>query len=129
PGGLGTALFFQRARRLIELNQREAVSIRIFKNRVPRLPFSPGRFHRWELEMDSAFRPFFEQAMHVFGKKAESGVLADALVLRGSLGWNNEGHPGLARACVSSEPTSRRRSDNDPPVALGSLHVHNRLEI
>jgi hypothetical protein len=32
--------------------------------------------------------------MHVFGKKAESGVLADALMLRRSFGWNNQGDPG-----------------------------------
>src|SRR6266853_1563325 len=127
PGGFGTALCFQRARRLIELNQRETVSVRIFKNRVPRLPVSPGRFHWRERETDSASRPFFEQATHVFGKKAQSGALADALVLRGSLGWNNEGDPGQARACRSREPTSSRRSDNDPPASLRSLHVHKRL--
>src|SRR5260370_19149156 len=38
PDGLGAALCFQRARRLIELNQRKTVSVHIFKNRVPRLP-------------------------------------------------------------------------------------------
>src|SRR5205823_4846426 len=81
-GRLGAALCLQSARRLIELNQRETVSIHIFKNRVPRLPASPGRFHWWEPEADSASRPFFEQATHVFGKKAKSRVLADALVLR-----------------------------------------------
>src|SRR2546430_12759789 len=36
PGGLGAALCFQRARCVIELNQRETVSVHIFKNRVPR---------------------------------------------------------------------------------------------
>src|SRR6266566_2255916 len=129
PGGFGAALCFQRARRLIELNQRETVSVRIFKNRVPRLPVSPGRFRRWERETDSASRPCFEHATHVFGKKAKSGVLADALVLRGSFGWNTEGDPGQACARRSREPTSSRRSDNDPPAALGSWHVHKRLEI
>ena len=72
---------------------------------------------------------FREQSTHIFGKKAESGVLADALVLRGSFRWNNQGHPTQTRACGSSKPTSSRRSDNDPPAALGSLRVHNRLEI
>src|SRR5215472_1487223 len=81
PGGLDTALCFQRARRLIELNQRKTVSVHIFKNRVPRLPASPGRFHGWERETDSASRPFFEHAMHVLGKKAKPGGLADAFVL------------------------------------------------
>jgi hypothetical protein len=67
--------------------------------------------------------------MHVFSKKTKSGVLADALVLRGSFGWNYEGHPWQARGCRSREPTSNRRSDNDPPLSLGRLHVHNRLEV
>src|SRR6516165_11464937 len=129
PGDLGAALCFERARRLIELNQRETVSVHILKKRVTCLASSPFGFHRWEPETDSASRPFCEQATHVFGKKAESGVLADALVLRGSFGWNNEGHPSQTRACGSREPTSGRRSDNDPPAALGSLRVHNRLEI
>src|ERR1700746_2527813 len=120
PGGLGTALCFQRARRLIELNQRETVSVRIFKNRVLRLPVSPGRFDWWERETDSTSRPFFEQATQVFGKKAKSGALADALVLRGSFGWNNEGDPGQARACRSKEPSSRRRSNNASPATPGT---------
>src|ERR1700732_1398422 len=118
PGGLGTALYFQRARRLIELNQRETVSFQIFKNRVPRLPASPGRFHWWERETDSASRPFFEQPTHVFGEKPKSGVLADVLVLSRSFGWNCEGDPRQARACRSREPTRSRRSDNDPPAFL-----------
>src|SRR5260370_39355847 len=45
PGGLGPALCFQRARRLIELNQSKTVSVDIFKNLVPRLASSPGSFH------------------------------------------------------------------------------------
>src|SRR5215470_11516921 len=53
PGGLGAALCFQRARRLIELKQRETVSVHIFKNRIPRSPASPGRFHWWKRETDS----------------------------------------------------------------------------
>src|ERR1700747_530725 len=48
--GLCAALCFQRARRLIELNQRKTVSFQIFKNRVPRLPASPGSFHGWGRE-------------------------------------------------------------------------------
>src|SRR5262249_24557932 len=98
PGGLGTALCVQRARCLIELNQRETVSVRIFKNRVPRLPVSTGGFRGWKRETDSASRPFFEQATHGFREKAKSGVVADALVLGGSFGRNNEGDPGEARA-------------------------------
>src|SRR5215469_14447848 len=86
PGGLGAALGFEAARCLIELNDRETVSVHIFKNRVPRLPASPGRLHWREREMDPASRPFLEQASHVFGKKAESGILADALVLPRSFG-------------------------------------------
>src|SRR6516164_1190140 len=129
PGGLVAALCFQRARRLIELNQRETVSVHILKECVTCLASSPFGFHRCERETDSASRPFCEQATHVFGKKAESGVLADALVLCGSFGWDNEGHPSKTRACGSSEPTSSWRSDNDPPAALGSLRVHNHLEI
>ena len=49
-------------------------------------------------------------------------------MLRGSFGRNNEGHPGQAGACRSSEPASRRRSDNSPSAALGSWQVHDRLE-
>ena len=54
PSGLSTALCFQGARCLIELNQRKTVSIRIFKNRVPRLPVSPGRFGsgKWTPRLD-----------------------------------------------------------------------------
>src|SRR5262249_9288447 len=54
PCGLGAARCFQRARRLIELNQRKTVSVHILKNRIPRLPASPGRLHGWERETDSA---------------------------------------------------------------------------
>lgn len=118
PSGLSTALCFQGARCLIELNQRKTVSIRIFKNRVPRLPASPGRFHWWEPEADSASRPFFEQATHVFGKKAESGALADALVLHRSFGWNNEGHPGTGQRLpfqgANRQPADRQRSIGRP---------------
>jgi hypothetical protein len=67
--------------------------------------------------------------MHVFGKKAESGVLADALMLRRSFTWNNQGDPGKPGGFRSREPTRSRRSDNDPPAALGHCHVHDRLEI
>src|SRR6516164_175127 len=105
-GGLGAALCLQRACRLIDLKQREAVPVHIFKNRVPRSPASPGRFYWWKWETDSASRPFFEHATHVFGEKANSGVLADALVLRGSFGRKTEGDSGKARACGFSEPTS-----------------------
>ena len=114
PGGLGASLCFQRARRLIELNQSKTVSFHIFKNRVPRWPASPGRFHWWERETDSASRPFFEQAMHVFGKKTKSGALADALVLRGSFGWNYEGIPGRPAPVV---PGSQ-------PAAGGATTIH-----
>jgi hypothetical protein len=79
--------------------------------------------------MDSASRPLFEHATHIFGKKAEAGVVADALVVRGSFGWNNEGEPGKAHAFQSSKPTTSRGGDNDPPAPLGSWHVHKRLEI
>src|SRR5689334_9293124 len=121
-GSLGAAFRFQRARRIIVLNQRKTVSVHIFKNCVPGLPASPGRFHRWERETDSASGPFFEHATHIFGKKAESGTFADALLLRRSLGWNDEGDPGQARACCSRKPTGSRRRDNDPPAPLGNLH-------
>src|SRR5262249_50395211 len=53
-GGLGAALCFERARRLIDLNQRETIPVHIFKNRVPRSPASPGRFRWWHRETDSA---------------------------------------------------------------------------
>src|SRR5215469_3699049 len=127
-GGLGAPLCFQCARRLIDLNEGETVSIHIFKNGVPRLPTSPGRLHGWHGETDSASRPFFEQATHVFGKKANSGGLADALLLCGSFGWNTEGDARKARACGSREPASSRRSDNDPPAPLRDWRVHHRLE-
>src|SRR5215469_13657627 len=129
PGSLGSALSFERARCLIELNDRETVSVHIFKNRVPGLPASPGRLHWRERETDCTSRPFLEQATHVFGKKAKSGILPDALVLPRSFGWNHEGHARQADACRSGEPTRRWGSDNDPPTALRSGQVHDRLEI
>src|SRR5215470_17452662 len=84
PGGLDTALCFQRARRLIELNQRKTVSVDILKNRIPGLPASPRRFHGRERETDSASRPFSEHTTHVFAKKAKSCAVADTLVLHRS---------------------------------------------
>jgi hypothetical protein len=95
----------------------------------PRLPASPGRFHWREREMDSASRPFFVHPANVFSKKAESRVLADALVFRRFFCWNNEGDAGHARAGRSSGPTSSWRSNNDPLPAFRSRHVHNRLEV
>src|SRR5215469_5353290 len=129
PCGLGAALSFERARCLIEFNDRETVPVHIFKNRVPGLPASPGRFHGRERETDCASRPFLEQAAHVFGKKAKSGILADALVLPRSFGWNNQRHAWQAGACRSGEPTRRWRSDNDPPTTVRSCHIYDRLEI
>src|SRR5262249_31051290 len=119
PGGLGATFSFEGTRCLIELNHRKTVSVYIFKNCIPGLPAAPGRFDRCEWEADCAFRPFFVQATHVFGKKAESGILADALVLWRTFGWNHQGHAGQARACCSREPTGSGRSDHDPPAAIG----------
>src|SRR5262249_41670627 len=124
-GGPGAALVFQRARRLINLNQRKTVPVHIFKNREPCSPASPGRLHWRDWETDSAFRPFFENATDVFGQKAKSSALADALVVRGSFGFGPECEPGKARALRFTEPTSSRRCNNDPPAALGNWHVHN----
>src|SRR6516162_70637 len=128
-GGLCAALGFQSACCLVELNQRKTVSVYIFKNRVPRLPASPGRFHWWEREADSASRPFSIQTTHVFGKKAKSGVLADPLAFCRSFGGNHESHPGQAPTGRTGEPACRRRRNKNPPFSLGCLQVHDHLEI
>jgi len=39
-----------------------------------------------------------------------------------------EGDPGQARSCRFREPTSGRRSDNDPAVSVWGRHVHNGLK-
>src|SRR6516225_884299 len=127
-GSLSAALCFQRARRVIDLNDGETITIHIFKNGVRRLATSPRRLHRWQGETDPASRPFFEQATQVFGKEANSGGLADALLLCGTLGWNTEGHAGKARACRFREPAGGGGSDNDPAASLGSWCVDNHLE-
>src|SRR5437867_8812632 len=109
-GSLGAPLGLQPARCPIELNHGKPVPVDIFKNRVPRLNSSPGRFHWCNRKTDPASRPFFEQATHVFGKKAKSSVLPDPLVIRRSFGRNNEGNPGQSRASRSTEPTSSWRA-------------------
>src|SRR5262249_15241512 len=127
-GGLGAALPFQRARCIVELEQRKTVSVQIFKKRVPCLPASPGRFHGRNRKTHAAVRPCFEHALYIFRKKAKSSVLANALVLRGSFRWTPRADPGQPCSSRSGEPASSRRSDDDPPKPFRSFHVYDRLE-
>src|SRR5262249_36603167 len=61
-----TALGLNSACRLVDFNQREAISVHIFEKGVPRLPLPPRRLLRREYKMDPLLRPFLEERSHVF---------------------------------------------------------------
>ena len=118
PCRIRTALSLDSTRRLVDLNQRETVSVHIFEKGVPRLPPPPGRLDRCECKTDSVLRPFFEHRSHVFGQKADSGVLPNASCLHRPFGWNDERDAGQARG----------RSHNDPAAHTGHFRVYGHLE-
>src|SRR5262249_39828038 len=112
------ALGLESSRGLVDLDDRETVSVHILEKGVPRLPPSPRRLRRRDGKMHSALRPRFEDRVYVFSEKAESGILPDVSFLYRPFGGNNERDAGRASG----------RGREDPPAHAGNVRIDRHLE-